>query len=243
MYIAFFDSDKNSVNKLHSWLVKYTVVFNTELEVLWFENATYEKASKYVSAVSIAFISLDCENLSEIGVKIAESNPNCYICYYKKDKCDLFPMLHSRPYDFFLSQKDEESFIKLLNCIINEYKSSKNVFLHETKRGLWCYPVRSILYLQSDMKYVNIVTGGGKKDSVYAKLSQLEEKINQQDIGDCFVRVHKSYIVNAFHIKKIDKTKHTVHLFSGEELPISEACYKEAVSKIKKFHEGKKIEK
>ena len=93
------------------------------------------------------------------------------------------------------------------------------------------------------MKYVNIVTSDGKKDSIYAKLSQMEENIHEQGNGDYFVRVHKSYIVNSFHIKGIDKTNHTVHLFSGEELPISEACYKDAIRKLKKFHEGEKFVK
>lgn len=241
MYIAFFDSDKNSIKTIRDRLIKYTVLNDTELDVLWFEEVSVEKVIKYVSAISIAFISLDCEELSEIGIKIAELNPNCYICYYKSSECDLLPILHSRPYDFFLSEQDEKSFTERLSYIINEYIKSKNVFYHETKRGLWCYPVINILYLQSEMKYVNIITLDGKKESIYAKLSEIEKEINEQGNRDCFVRVHKSYIVNAFHVKGIDKTNHMVHFYSGDDIPISDAYYKEAVNKFKKFTEGEKI--
>lgn len=241
MYIAFFDSDKNSMGKMRDRLIKYTIVKDMELDVLWFEDITVEKVVKYVSAISIAFISLDCKELSEIGFKIAELNPNCYICYYKTSKCDLFPILHSRPYDFFISECEDNNFIQVLGEIISDYTKSRNVFYHETKRGLLCYPVRNILYLQSDMKYVNIVTSDGKAESIYAKLSEIEEEIYKQGNQDFFVRVHKSYIVNTFNVKGIDKSNHTVKLFSGAEIPISEAYYREALNKFKKAIGSEKL--
>lgn len=242
MYIAFFDSDGNSINTIRDRLVKYTVVNNTELDVLWFEDISADKAVKYFSSIGIAFISLDCEELSQIGFEISKTNPDCYICYYKSDDCSLLPLLRSRPYDFFLSGLDEEGFVERLGFIINEYKKSKNVFCHETKRGLWCYPIRDILYLQSDMKYVNIVTSDGKTESVYAKLSEIEQELYEQGNRECFVRVHKSYIVNAVHVRETDKAKHIVRLYSGDELPISDACYKEAINKLKKFGAGRNSE-
>lgn len=243
MYIAFFDSDKNNTVKIRDWLIRYTITNNTELNVLWFDNTTAEKVSRYVSAVSIAFISLDCSESLEIGLKISQINPDCFICYYKSEKCDLIPVLNSRPYDFFIYDQNENSFIKLLGEAINSYKKSKNAFCYETKRGLWCYPVRNILYLQSDMKYVNIITLKGENGSVYAKLTEIEEEIYEQGNSNCFIRVHKSYIVNAFHIKSINKTNHTVQLFSGEEIPISDAYYKDAINKLKVFYNGIQADK
>lgn len=243
MYIAFFDSDKNNTLKFHDWLVRYTVSNNIELDILWFENASAEKVSRYASAISIAFISLNCPESLETGLKISQINPDCYICYYKSEKCDLIPVLNSRPYDFFIYDQNENSFIKLLGEIINSYIKSKNVFCYETKRGVWCFPIRNILYLQSDMKYVNVITLKGENVSIYVKLAEIEEKMYEQENHNFFIRVHKSYIVNALHIKAINKTNHTVHLFSDEEIPISDAYYKDAVNKLKAFHNGMQADK
>ena len=49
----------------------------------------------------------------------------------------------------------------------------------------------------------------------YARLNDVEVELVKQDIAWCFVRIHKSYLVNQYYIARVDKHNHAVHLTSG----------------------------
>lgn len=87
---------------------------------------------------------------------------------------------------------------------------------------------RNILYFQSDLRYVNICLVHGENPRILAKLSAIEELA-----GELFVRIHKSYLVNAKHVLWMDKKNHLVLLTNGEQLPISDAQYEKVCEKLR----------
>jgi DNA-binding LytR/AlgR family response regulator len=70
-----------------------------------------------------------------------------------------------------------------------------------------------ILFIESMGDYVKFVTRD-KKYVSYNSLKNLEEKVNK----DCFMKVHRSYIIN---LLKIDDIRENDLFINGIEIPIS----------------------
>lgn len=231
--VAIFDQDLENRNQIKKWMLNFSMQRISDLDRLWFsDEEALEKMEKYAVCFNIALISLDDENGMEIGQKLYDLNPDCIICYYKHEKCDLSELLHSRPYEFFLWPRGEDVFCKKLDDMIYRTILSTNTFSFETKKVLHCYPIRNIMYFQSDLKYVHIKTVLGNDFEIYAKLSEIEQKLLDSRLHMLFIRTHKSFIVNRFYINTVNKQNRTLELFSGNEIPISEAYYKLVVKDL-----------
>lgn len=226
---AVFDTNEESRTRIRQWIIRYLMQASREMDMLWFTEAvSVEKIAKYGNRIHFALICLDDEAGAEVGQNLYRENPSCRICYYRTEPCDLIPLLSSRPISFYLWKQGEKAFTQTLDAITNELAKAKDLFQHETRRDLYLIPLRNILYVQSDLKYVVIHTVSGTEERLFAKLSQVENKLNSR-----FVRVHKSFIVNSDHVAFVDKKEHTVVLASGEHIPISEAQYEQAMLKFR----------
>lgn len=85
----------------------------------------------------------------------------------------------------------------------------------------------SILYLRADNNYVAIHLKDGNQFTVFNTLAHFEDTLYFP-----FIRVHKSYIVNAQHIRRIHFAKRFLWL-DGSELPLPySTTYAEAIGKI-----------
>ena len=81
-----------------------------------------------------------------------------------------------------------------------------------------------ILYIESMGDYVKFVTGD-KKYVTHNTIKNLEEKVNK----DCFIKVHRSYIIN---ITKIDDIRENDLFIKGNEIPISKAHRSEVMKRL-----------
>lgn len=84
-----------------------------------------------------------------------------------------------------------------------------------------------ILYLESQGHQLYIYTKT-EKILMYKKLDEFEEQMNTS-----FVRIHKSYLVNMNYIKRIERTRLTLH--NGTELAISKNRAVAAKNKYLRF--------
>ena len=226
---AVFDTNEESRTRIRQWIIRYLMQASREMDMLWFtEVVSVEKIAKYSSRIHFALICLDDEAGAEVGKKLYSENPTCRICYYRTEPCDLVPLLYSRPISFYLWKQGEKAFTQTLDAITNELTTAKDLFQYETRRDLYLIPLRNILYVQSDLKYVVIHTVSGSEERLFAKLSQVEDKLNSR-----FVRVHKSFIVNSDYVTFVDKKEHTVVLAGREHIPVSEAQYEQAMQKLR----------
>lgn len=226
--LAVIEQDLSRISLIKDWLIAYTIMQNCELDTLWFvDNDPIPKVQKYASKMQIALINLDSQNGSAVGKALYEKNPDCRILYYRSSPCSLLPLLETRPISFFLWPDGKADFLESFDAVYKEVLFSQTTFRYETKSRLFLLPKRSILYFQSDLRYVDIHMVYGEKPRVLAKLSDIELLA-----GDAFVRIHKSYLVNAKHILWVDKKNHMVQLSNGEQLPMSDAQYDNACQRI-----------
>lgn len=81
-----------------------------------------------------------------------------------------------------------------------------------------------ILFIESMGDYVKFVTAD-KKFVTHNTIKNLEEKINKQ----CFVKVHRSYIIN---ITRIDDIRENDLYIKGHEIPISKTHKSEVLKRL-----------
>lgn len=224
--VAIFDRSAEHRAQMKEWLLRHSMRRSTDLDRLWFYEDALSKVERYATGFQIAFISLDDPDGTAIGFRLYECNPDCIICYYADAPRELTPLLHSRPYDFFLWHEGEAGFIDKLDNMLFQVVNAKNMFCYETKKLLCCYPVKNLLYFQSDLKHIHIKTVVGNDTDLYAKLADIETSLAQQGLLNQFIRVHKSFLVNKQLIQHINKQNHTATLVTNEQVPISDAYYK-----------------
>lgn len=232
--IAVFDTDPSGRETIKQNILKYTVKCSTDIDVYWFfDRIEKEKIIKYIPLVHIAFISCDIKLNNEIGRLIYRVNEDCRIVYYTHEmRENIADLLCVRPRGFFNTFKNEEAIFECVDGIIEELKNSSNYFYYENRREVILVPMRGVLYFQSNLKYVIIHLKNSSTKKIYTKLSEIEPSLDSD-----FLRIHKSYIVNAKKIRSVDKSNKIVTLANGETLPISDANYK---SVVEYFSERKK---
>lgn len=100
------------------------------------------------------------------------------------------------------------------------------------KNELMRIRLKEILYLESDRHEIKIYTQNYTQETSYLTvetLAQCEEKLRA--LG--FVRIHKSYLVNLYHVAKLEKDCLT--LDCGRQLYISRYRYTEVKSQFESY--------
>ena len=90
--------------------------------------------------------------------------------------------------------------------------------LFDVSTGIIVENTRNIEYCYADRAYSVIVTFSGNKILLSKPLKELQEQLPSNQ----FLRTHKSYLVNAYYIKKFIRSNQSyVMLRSGTRVPVS----------------------
>ena len=113
-----------------------------------------------------------------------------------------------------------------------ESKRPKNVFL-PTSSGYEIIAADSILYCIADGSYTEFVLEENKKIVVSQYIKIYERKLLKFD----FIRIHKSYLINPTHVKKISRSDGGyLEMSDGRMLQVSKNKKDETMQKLM-FHE------
>ncbi len=93
------------------------------------------------------------------------------------------------PHAYLTKPFNENDIVAALE-VINQKFYSKTIEIN-TPNGTVILRLDSILYIKSDNVYVDIFTSDGKKYTERISLLEI-----QQHLGDSFIRVHRSYLIN-----------------------------------------------
>ncbi len=225
MRIAVFEKKNSNLALLKKYFISYSIKFNLEFDVMWFtEDVSEDSIKKYACSIDLAYISLEESKGIKQGEILYHCNPDCIICYYDSKDYEIKSLLHTRPIHFTVFPIPEQSFFDIHRNLTNEILSSDNFLSVDTRKQIYCICNRNILYIRSDLKYIDILTLDGKTEHIFCKLSDIEKRLKH-----VFLRIHKSYIINTTYVIGVDKTNHTVRLCDNTTLPISAPYYKNAL--------------
>lgn len=103
--------------------------------------------------------------------------------------------------------------------INQELESALNhIITIHTHRGTKFAHVKNIIYIQADNTYTTLFMTGGEKIITTKPIIRFEETLNKK----LFFRIHKSYIINAYHFKEhIFNNGDVAIMNDGCKLPIS----------------------
>lgn len=223
--IAVYDDDFISMSRLEKALDFYAVNRNTELDVTWFvKEKILSKLRQYADNFHIAFVSIKAKNNYKFCELLYRYNRECRICYYSVtdggaiDLTNPIWFMDNEPIE--LNQKISGK----LDNMFHSFRQFGSLLMFDTRQLLYIVPIEDVFYLQSDLKYVNIVRKSGENINIYKKLDEVEKSLSS-----IFLRIHKSYIVNSCFIKELDKVNREIILKNGERLPISNSRYNSVV--------------
>lgn len=123
---------------------------------------------------------------------------------------------------YLIKPVKEEELLKIVVPILK-----KNLFLNhqfftfQGSEGLSRLNVTDILYFQSNLREIKVVTQSGEEYIFTGKISEIADELETSD----FMRTHKSYVVNLHKIETLNMQE--LSLTNGEHLPVSKHRYKQ----------------
>ncbi len=236
--VAVYEETEANWARLQEILIRCSMSksVDTDIETLRFTNRDELETGieKYAGKARLALIHIS-EGADMIGRRIYEENHDCLICYYADKDTNLLPYLKSRPIAFALLSDSDEKLTETICKLIAEAQNDTGIFNYSTKRTQFAVPIKNIVYFESDMKYVIIHYYDGNEDRFFGKLRDIVEKIHADSLAARFVRIHKSFYVNADYLIKMDKASRTIVLRDHTVLPVSEARYVETIQWLENY--------
>ncbi|MGL5647930.1 MAG: LytR/AlgR family response regulator transcription factor [Clostridium sp.] len=175
-------------------------------------------------------------NILEIGEKIKRHSLSTSIIFISKNVNKIFKCLDIGAFNYILKKPEEgERLKKQFRKLIVEKNLIEGKFILVKKYGKHVrLKVRDIEYIEvinrvTYFKYKN------KKIEFNEQISKLENELKKLR----FVRCHRSFLVNLYFIKEIDRTEIT--LISGETIPVSRLKLKEVKEIFDTFIDNKEM--
>ena len=183
------------------------------------------EVAKYIKehAPQTPFIFMTSLTDKETVREAALFNPNAYLPKPYKSN-ELFVAIEMALAKPVMQEGDPEN----TDDRINDVLRNGCVFVRTKQTLIVKVPLAAIMYFEADRNYCN-VHSSEKKYTIRKTLTYIEEKMDNIE----FIRVHKSYIVNAKYIQKINYD--TIFLPNNHEVPLGRT-YKDVIEqKIKEI--------
>lgn len=224
MNIVVCDDKLNIASYVQSIVKKYV----SEKDVVSIYT-DYTKIKKSLSHIDILF--MDIRLNEESGIEYIKKNTEMfkdtiliYMTGYDEFIEDAF---ETDPIYILRKPLTEEKIGKALTKAIEKLNSEKEYFVLKTAKEVIKIKYKDLLYIESEGRIVYFHTTDGivKK---YGKLKEIEILL-----GEKYIRIHKSYLVNISKIKIYKSTK--IILENDQELTISRTYAKDCKEKILHF--------
>mgnify|MGYP005838942493 CR=1 FL=1 len=198
--IAVCDDENSICTQLESILLGFNKILSQRIEVEVFYSG--EALCRFLSEgtyFDVIFLDIELHLINgiEVGKKIRDemNNEITQIVYISGKDSYAMELFDVRPLNFLIKPLREEKIKEVVRKAIQLIEKGNQLFEYKNGRTNNIVPLKDILYFESDGKKVIIFTQGDKHE-FYGKLSDIEQQLGDQD----FIRIHKSYLVNYFHV-------------------------------------------
>ncbi len=131
--------------------------------------------------------------------------------------CYFYDAFEVEAFRFIKKPLDWNVFKNCIQQVIERINKNNKYFFYKKENIIHKIAIDDIIYFESSRRMIDVVTVN-ETHSYYDRLDLVEKYIAQKNCG--FMRIHKSYLVNSYHISQYEYSK--LHLSNGESLPISE---------------------
>lgn len=197
--IAVCDDDNTICSQFESILSNLNVE-KMEIEIFYSGESLCQFMSNEVY-FDIIFLDIELQIINgiEVGKKIRDEmhNETTQIVYISGKDSYAMELFETRPLNFLIKPLEAEKIEKVIKKVIELAAKSNQFFEYKIGRTQNKIPIKDILFFESYGKKVKLFTQGDVHE-FYGKLSDIEQQLNNKD----FMQIHKSYLVNYFHVIK-----------------------------------------
>lgn len=235
--IGICDDDDELALQLKAMISEINNTSNENISVSTFcsGKTMYEELEDHKTVFDIIFMDIMMPDMDgiDVGNKIREELDDSItqIVYISSQTNYAMQLFQSRPFDFlvkpFSKERVEEVVVKALKAIARGQK--QYTFMTGRNRELIKIPYTKILYFQSHVRKIEVITVDHQTYEFYGKLDEVYKEVQNEQ----FLYIHKSYLVNYSQVSSM--TYESVHMSDGTELSISPSKRKEIRSMYMQF--------
>lgn len=217
--IAICDDDRAFCAELEEIIWGYYTEDNVEVEVFCDGTSLCQSIEQNI-LYDLIFLDIEMQELNgiETGVKIRiELQDELVQIVYVSWKEDYYKFLFQiRPNNFLLKPLVEKDVIHEIEQAKKLLNKKNSVFLYKKSFETYCVPIKDILYFESMDKKIRMVTTKGE-DVFYDQLEKVVQKLKEF----AFLQIHKSFVVNLYHVEMFRYEK--LKMSNGDMLRISQS--------------------
>lgn len=224
MKIAICDDSMKDLILLEGLLEQYHQLNPTaDFQVEKFSNSSelQEKIQQQELAdIYILDILMNQANGIDLGNEIRKNSNESAIIYITSSDDFALDAFQIHAVRYLLKPVQEKLFFEALDyaCSYAELKKG-SMYPIKTKNGLQSVPCSRIEYVENASRMLNVhLTDGRVITSIFIRKS-FEDELGELLHNKCFLQVHKSFLINLNHVKKLDGN--SMIMSSGDNIPIS----------------------
>ena len=207
--IAICDDESVHIEKIRTILSDY-------------ETDNYQNPSALLEAISqgarydVLFLDIMMPKIDGISLarELREYDENMIIVFITSKIEYMQVGYEVRAFRYLLKEQLDNGLLKVWDDITKELFDRKDpYFTYEFERQSHRFPIRDIIYFESNLRRIVIHTKSSETAVLYGKLDDIDDKYSS------FIRIHKSYLVNSRHIRSVSAG--TIVMSNGEVLPVS----------------------
>lgn len=236
--IGICDDEPVICSKNEEFILNYSTFISKKVDVEVFYSG--EELYKYLKCgnfIDVIFLDIELKNLSGIALgKIIRNelkNEIMQIVYISSKENYAMELFEVRPFNFLIKPIHENKVITTLNKVFELHDKLDVYFKYKKGHNFFRKEIKDIIYFESDNRQVKMVTTAGEI-IFYGTLPEIHSQLEPHK----FFFIHKSYIVNYYHIAEFYYDK--LIMTNSQVLPISQSKRTE-VRKLQLKYEGDEI--
>lgn len=235
--IAICDDNKEVKNKIVEVLNKFFVMNNIKFRYHLFEN--YKELMKGYKEEKYNAVILDVAVKNGDGIEIAKelkkTDKSLEVIFISESQEYVFDAFDIDAFNYLLKPIDSEKLIKVVDKLVDKLgllKNSSKYYVVKKSSSTRLINIRDIIFISVKNRIITIHCKN-ENISFYGKIEDVLEEINKLSSFE-FIKTHRSYIINPFFVKKIEKI--TITLDGDIKIPVSRVKFKEIESEIYKYY-------
>ncbi|MGO2962559.1 MAG: LytR/AlgR family response regulator transcription factor [Carnobacterium maltaromaticum] len=202
---------------------------NTKFDVDVYTNSHKLYSNLKKEKYDIYFLDIDMPNLDGISLaeKIREKDDYAILIFFTSHREYMENVFKVQPFDYLLKPLDRKTTWETLTKAIRHLNEHPNQFSYINGKTDFVVATNDIFFFEKQKRKV-IMHGKMGEQSFY-----MDTKTLLQKLGEDFVQIHTSYIVNSYYTHAIKKRAVVVQTNNGpKELPISGKFQKSCKNQI-----------
>ncbi len=237
--MAFCDDDLSILKELSILVDRYRVERNQNIVHAAFQSPLELLAEvEWGNRLDIIFLDVLMPGQNGISVarEIRRYDTSVKIIYLTSSAEYAVDSYDVGAYFYQLKPIWQESFYRLMDSVIQECrKGTENSLILRCKDGIARVELDKLQYCEVMSRTLLFHADGGKMVDSTGKLDELCEQLKEYE---CFVRCHRSYLVNLDYVQNISNKG--IIMTDGTEIPIPHGKYSELKDKFFAYFFNKK---